>query len=202
MGSDDGGDESRESLPDREGSDPPEVVDREDAEAQDARPAAGRGGQLSPDFLRQLSVHYGPLPTPEDFAGYEEALPGAADRILSMAEEESRHRRGVVDRQVDSDIASEKRGQWLAFALSLAVLGAATYLMANGMAGWGFAMFLFQFLGVAGAYVAGRRQVGEQTQGEEEEEETDEQLSLVDEAEARDREENAGEDGSGSERPE
>ena len=35
----------------------------------------------------QLTASYsGPLPAPADFAGYEAALPGAADRILSMAE--------------------------------------------------------------------------------------------------------------------
>lgn len=33
-------------------------------------------------------TYVGPLPTPNDFGPYERALPGAADRILTMAEKE------------------------------------------------------------------------------------------------------------------
>lgn len=187
MAADDGGSSPTDSPREGKRSDPSEVVGPEDTEAQDDGPAVGPGGQLPAEYLRQLSVHRGPLPTPEDFAGYEDVLEGAADRILAIAEEETRHRRRVVEKQVDSDINSERRGQWLAFALSLAVLGAATYLMANGMAGWGFAMFLLQFLGIASAYVAGQKLVRKET----EEDRDAEQLSLRDEAEARHQEEGA-----------
>ncbi|PIQ30327.1 MAG: hypothetical protein COS35_13425 [Zetaproteobacteria bacterium CG02_land_8_20_14_3_00_50_9] len=40
-------------------------------------------------------MHSGPLPAPEDFAKYENILPGAAERILSMAENEARHRHTI-----------------------------------------------------------------------------------------------------------
>lgn len=39
--------------------------------------------------VRQYS---GPLPQPEDLVGYENLLPGAAERIFNMAELEQRHR--------------------------------------------------------------------------------------------------------------
>lgn len=35
----------------------------------------------------------GPLPHPELYGGYEHVLPGSADRIMGMAEEEGRQRR-------------------------------------------------------------------------------------------------------------
>ncbi|MFQ7172706.1 MAG: DUF2335 domain-containing protein [Thomasclavelia ramosa] len=39
------------------------------------------------------SVSYsGPIPHPSDFEQYERVLPGAADRILTMAENQSAHR--------------------------------------------------------------------------------------------------------------
>ncbi len=38
------------------------------------------------------SVHRGPLPPPESFRGYEEILPGAAERILVIAEKEQQIR--------------------------------------------------------------------------------------------------------------
>jgi len=48
-------------------------------------------------ILRQLgqenvvstaTLHSGPLPDPADFQAYEDTCPGAADRILAMAENE------------------------------------------------------------------------------------------------------------------
>ena len=40
----------------------------------------------------EISRFSGPLPHPEDLAKYEQVLPGAADRIISMAEQQAAHR--------------------------------------------------------------------------------------------------------------
>lgn len=40
-------------------------------------------------------AYSGPLPTPEMLAAYGEAIPGAAERILSMAEDEQAHRQAM-----------------------------------------------------------------------------------------------------------
>lgn len=48
----------------------------------------------------------GPLPAPEDFAAYEAALPGAADRILRMAENSLQ---GHIDQQKVVGACDEKR---------------------------------------------------------------------------------------------
>ena len=53
----------------------------------------------------------GPLPHPELFRAYEDTLPGAADRILAMAEGEQ-----------DSRHSRENRGQWMAFLVALLAL--------------------------------------------------------------------------------
>lgn len=45
-------------------------------------------------------VKSGPLPNPDDFRKYEEALPGAADRILKMAEMEQEHRHSTNDKDM------------------------------------------------------------------------------------------------------
>ena len=37
----------------------------------------------------------GPLPPPNIIKGYEDILPGAADRILSMAENQAKHRQEI-----------------------------------------------------------------------------------------------------------
>jgi uncharacterized membrane protein len=67
----------------------------------------------------------GPLPTSNEFAGYERTLPGAAERILVMAEKEAAHRRENDDKLIDATIKlSGRRGQLIALAVScLALVG-------------------------------------------------------------------------------
>lgn len=59
--------------------------------ALDAR--SDGSGEANAAALRQFSITHaqtyaGPLPAPADFAAYDQALPGAADRILAMAEKD------------------------------------------------------------------------------------------------------------------
>lgn len=62
----------------------------------------------------------GPLPTPEDFAKYDAALPGAAERILKMAEDEQGKRNGFVEKGITYAHATQKRGQWIGMVVVLA----------------------------------------------------------------------------------
>lgn len=48
----------------------------------------------------QLALRSGPLPPPADLKAYETILPGAAERILSMAEKQSAHRQGLESRAI------------------------------------------------------------------------------------------------------
>ncbi len=52
------------------------------------------------------ALHAGPLPHPDQFRQYEETLPGAADRILTMAEQESQHRQLMERSVLDLEEAS------------------------------------------------------------------------------------------------
>lgn len=62
-----------------------------------------------------LAMYYkkfsGPLPSPEDFRGYEDVLPGAADRILGMAEFQLHHR-----------ASAQKMGLWVMFIVAIGFL--------------------------------------------------------------------------------
>ena len=66
-----------------------------------------------------MEISSGPLPPPHFFEAYEQTLPGAADRILRMAEGEQRHRHRQQSGQLDSDIALETRGQWMACVVAM-----------------------------------------------------------------------------------
>lgn len=60
----------------------------------------------------------GPLPHPELLEGYERAVPGSAETILNQFVAEGRHRHGIENRIVDSNIKHEGRSQFLGAGLS------------------------------------------------------------------------------------
>jgi uncharacterized membrane protein len=74
---------------------------------------------------QELSVSYeGPLPTSREFAGYEQVLPGAADRILAITEKEAAHRRENQDKLISASIKYSGRGQIFALIISiLSIIG-------------------------------------------------------------------------------
>lgn len=75
--------------------------------------------------------HSGPLPAPEDFQHYDEILPGAADRILRLAEKEQDHRHGQEDRIVSSEYGTRMLGQFgalLSLAMLVALVGWCAYI--------------------------------------------------------------------------
>jgi len=67
--------------------------------------------------------HQGPLPPPEDFKAYEAALPGACDRILSMAEAQQKHAFSINAARIEGDFREARRGQVYAVILALTGLG-------------------------------------------------------------------------------
>jgi len=70
----------------------------------------------------------GPIPPPQVLKGYDQLIPGAADRILTMAENQSAHRRQmetkVVDGQIEDDRA-ERREARLGQVFALVIVVAA-----------------------------------------------------------------------------
>lgn len=70
----------------------------------------------------------GPIPHPDLLAKYDVVQPGLAERIVSMAEREQDHRHGIVEQAVQANVDSDRRGQWMAFAIAIAVLVAAVIL--------------------------------------------------------------------------
>ncbi|AEJ62113.1 Protein of unknown function DUF2335, membrane [Spirochaeta thermophila DSM 6578] len=51
-------------------------------------------------------------------------MPGAAERILTLAEEEARHRRELERRLVEASVQASRWGQILAFLIAMVSLGA------------------------------------------------------------------------------
>lgn len=109
----------------------------------------------------------GPIPPPAVLDGYEKTCPGAADRIITMAENQSAHRQELEREIVSAQVNNEKVGMHYAFFLSFAlmVLGFILLLKGKSTAGY-FAIFgpaIFQ----AGSYIIVKSQETRNKDGEE-----------------------------------
>jgi uncharacterized membrane protein len=67
-------------------------------------------------------LHVGPLPPPEDLAHYDAVCPGAAERIISMAEGNQSHRQQMERDHLRLEYNLQSRGQWLAISALISML--------------------------------------------------------------------------------
>lgn len=111
----------------------------------------------------------GPIPPPEILLKYEQACPGAANRIIKMAENQSGHRQKIETKVIESNISHEKTGMNYAFILTVVfmLIGAGLLYFDKPTAGY-FALFgpsIFH----AGNYIYRKRVEKEEPKKREEE---------------------------------
>lgn len=99
----------------------------------------------------------GPLPPPDVLHGYEQVLPGAAERIVAMAEREQGHRHQVEDRVVKSEGRLGVVGLVFALLIALAVLGASVWLIRSGNSVEGTVLAAIVLVALATNFILGRR---------------------------------------------
>jgi uncharacterized membrane protein len=78
----------------------------------------------NPLTVSQSVTIMGPLPSAVEFAGYEKALPGTAERILVMAEKQAIHRQNMEKDVVHHSFRLNFFGQILAFIIAILSIGA------------------------------------------------------------------------------
>ncbi|HHA1306236.1 TPA: DUF2335 domain-containing protein [Enterobacter kobei] len=101
----------------------------------------------------------GPFPHPRHLKGYEDVLPGSAERIFSMTEREMAHRHRMEEKVLDSAVWRDIRGQVLGVVSTLAALGAATYLSMHDHDGVA-ATIIGVIVAVAGIFVLRKYPIG------------------------------------------
>ena len=79
----------------------------------------------------------GPLPPPEILAKYNEALPGLAERIICMAEQQAKHRQSIEKTVIDSNAFVQKVGPFLGFVVAMTAVIGGTILVLKGKDGYG-----------------------------------------------------------------
>lgn len=124
----------------------------------------------------------GPLPLPQHFEEYERICPGAADRILTLAERQTAHRHSLEGKDLDARIDDrktvrnlEKRGQGFGFLIGVvAIIAGAMVAIRNPAISGSLAGGFISCSGIAtivGAFIYGRKS----TNWDENEGKTDEQ---------------------------
>lgn len=87
------------------------------------------------------SLHLGPLPSAREMGGYEQALPGLANRIMKMAEaqqrmaeRQQRQEHDAMNRVIEHNQRLDARGQLCGFIMAIYFVVAGTYFLASGAA--------------------------------------------------------------------
>lgn len=85
----------------------------------------------------QRASFAGPLPPPDILEKYNQISPGAAERIIKMAEDQAKHRQDLERKVIDADIIGGRRGQTCGFIIGLAAVlgGTACALLGHQIAG-------------------------------------------------------------------
>lgn len=122
--------------------------------------------QKKQQIIRSLVVtlqksHSGPLPSPETLAGYSSLIPNGADRIMQMAEKQQEHRMQMEKSVIKSQMAQSNIGQFLAFFIGLAALGASTYCIVTGHEWSGSILGLGGLTSLVTAFIKGKSEQAE-----------------------------------------
>jgi uncharacterized membrane protein len=86
---------------------------------------------LKPDAIGQAKViltrvvsksHSGPIPSADELEHLERVIPGAADRVFTMAEKEQNHRHSTTDTLIVKEFALRTKGQNLGIVFATLLL--------------------------------------------------------------------------------
>jgi len=102
-----------------------------------------------------IQKYSGPLPLPDMFKKYDQVVPGAAERILKMAENQSNHRIRMEGKVIDSDIKNRKIGQVFAFIICVLALIIGGFLIYSDKNASGLSVILTSLAGIIGIFIYG-----------------------------------------------
>ncbi len=125
-----------------------------------------KGNQAVPQTVSATKVEHfqGPIPSPDALQRYESLLPGAAERIVSMAEKEQTHRHNCETQALQQEIENHqarnteiRRGQWFGFLIGLSAILSGTLLAYTGHPWPGSFIGTGGVIGLVAVFVFGHR---------------------------------------------
>lgn len=113
----------------------------------------------------------GPLPMPALLERYEKVLPGSAERIMKMAEDESHHRRSLDKEAIDLEKTSmqteaftERLGSIFALIIGIVCIVAGAFAAMNGSEKFGITLVSGTLGSLVLAFILGRKSSGKTTE--------------------------------------
>lgn len=128
----------------------------------------------------KIESYRGPLPQPEAMREYESALPGAADRILSMAERQAAHRIDIENRALElehlgvtSAFARANRGLNLGALVAVVIVAGGAFMAFLGYPEAGGGVIGGTIVGLAATFVYGARSQNRARESSDEDDDTE-----------------------------
>jgi uncharacterized membrane protein len=106
----------------------------------------------------QAAAFSGPLPPPDALERYNQIVPGAAERIIAMAESQHTHRQALEKHVIHSNISAQRLGTVLGFVVAMTVVIGGMYLIHEGKSGEGLAAILTALASLVGVFLYSKRE--------------------------------------------
>ncbi len=139
-----------------------------DQEAEQSPPQNNQDSH-SVQLKRQQVTFSGPLPPPAILEHYDQVVPGAAERIITMTEQQSKHRQTLESKVVASDVFNSKLGLIFGFILGIVAIGGGILLTLQGQPIYGTIFGGLYLIGIVGVFVYGSQQRRKERQSRSEE---------------------------------
>lgn len=111
--------------------------------------------QITSERTMRLSF-IGPLPPPNILRGYNEVIPGAAERILAMAENQQSHRIQMESAVVQENCKSQRRGLTFGFVITMTVVLGGFFLIYKGKSASGLISVVLALASLVGIFIYGK----------------------------------------------
>jgi uncharacterized membrane protein len=108
--------------------------------------------------IQTTAAFSGPLPPPDALERYNQIVPGAAERIIAMAEDQHTHRQGLERHVIHSNVDAQRLGTILGFIVAMTVVIGGMYLVHEGKSVEGMAAILTALASLVGVFLYSKRE--------------------------------------------
>jgi len=127
------------------------------AQSQPPQRKAATGEIRQTQATIEQSFFAGPLPHPDILGKYDSILPGAADRIIGMAEKQAQHRQAMERWRERSETILTFAGQICALVFVLVMIVAAAYCIVKGRTWGGVGLGATGIISIVYAFIQGHK---------------------------------------------
>lgn len=102
------------------------------------------------------------MPPPSLLARYNDVVPGGAERILAMAERQSKHREILESQVVTGNVDSQRSGSRYAFIIAMTAILGGIFLIYSGKDASGLATVISALVGLVGIFFYSEHKQGKE----------------------------------------